>query len=59
MREKIINSYQRCINVVSNIILFFICIGMQRYILLKFVVMLAAKIRLKKNAFISDQFGKA
>ena len=59
MREKIINSYQSCINVVTNIILFFICIGMQRYILLKFVVMLAAKIRLKKNVFISDQFGKA
>lgn len=62
MLQKIINRYQCCVNVVSNHSLFFMSIGMhivKRYILLTFVAVLAAKIRLNSNVFISDQFGEA
>ena len=48
MREKNINSYQRCVNIVCIIsILYFI--EMQKYILLKFVAVFAAKTKLNSN----------
>lgn len=59
MRKKIVKSNQRCNNVVSKVSQFFTCIVINSYMLLKFVAVLAIKIKLNSKVFMLNYFGEA